>query len=681
MDKSLYPAVEQRKFKSSWKDLSTTVRTTSALCFIQPVLHRQVYPDDYWKIRIKSFIESFPLETAMSGSFEVNYDFFFEPMSNLYGYIDNNVKVPTEYILEMNRHRLSYYGGYTATDVNTLNNPYAPNFMPFNSTLGIIAGTIPTFDSVEFHPNPATTSYLRYSPDSVAAGSLLNYLGYPAGYRPYYVTNSISTTPSEFEFMEDIVADPFFAYIDVARYWYFNHQSNYVDFYFPAEFETGSYPTTPGTSTSTISTTPGYYRWSVSQQIFDALFMGLRSLPDGTNFGDFKGLSSSWFSGPFGRTLYDVSTTGMYIVPYKWNVAGKNDGYPYSQGEIVMQTTVFNVLNQMIAASSQPNGGMFVCTYKMDMYRGMLSPYGGTYRATIDSSGNTIEMQDVWYANRMEQMINMFDMSNGRFTDWAHRLWGVKPKGNSDIPHLLGSFRYDLTFNDVTATTGASTPEGSQSLGQQASIAASGGSSREIRFKSDTYGTLLCCFYIRPKVAYSTGIWPEDQYFTFADMYNPFMQDVGFVDVPNSEVLAVLPKQDESGPSVPWLPTIDINNQESLNYLEQRLPGSVTMGTSDVIGRRLIWTEADTAIDRNYGQFSAYGQLSRWVMNRPYTQQSNNSASLLNGSVYDYSVYMNPAYFNLPFAYQAAGSQNFRCIHRFEISCYRKKGRRDAPHM
>lgn len=687
MQKALFPGLSKPKFKSSWKDLSQTVRTSSPLVYIQPVYHRRVYPDDYFKVRIKSFIESFPLTVAMSGSFEVNYDFYFEPDANLYGWIDNNVKIPTEYIQRRKFHTISYLGAYTFAPVTPVT-----NFVSLGDTSSgffVDASIVDAFNSGRFGTTTAgrTVSRPRYS---VGAGSLLEYVGYPVGYSPtfQYESNAQSNLTS-FAAVEKLNANAFFSYFDIYRFWYANQQSRSFDFLLPTnnvdlENPNAGQPVVDE-SDRTLNAS---YRIPVSLQVLDALFMMLRNLPDGLDFGDFAGLysfSSAYFpSNDVGQGLGGVSLSyynQLSFPVYEWNQnEGSFGGFPFLGSSVTLQPYhVLQFLHSVMAYSSFPNGGLLPCTYKMDMYRGLMDSSTGEYRSIIDTSGDSIDVTSVWYANRMQMLIDQLDLSGGRFSDWVQRVWGSNPKGSTDAPLYLGSFRYDLNFHDVTATYQGE-GESSPVLGQQASRAVSGGSSREIKFKADTYGTLMCMFYIRPKVSYSLGIWPEDKYMNFSDQYNPFLQDVGFVDVPNTEVLAVYPDNNPVG--------YNSNNYFNSNgEFDSVVIGSSDLGTAEVIGRRLIWTEADTAVDRTLGQY-AYGQpLSAWAITRPYVtptawqSETGSDRERMSMLVQEYSQYMNPSYFNLPFAFQQLGAQNFRCVHRFDVSCYRKKGRRDAPHM
>lgn len=664
---SIFPRVNLSKPKFSWKDLSTTIRTTASQCLLTPIWHRRVYPHDDFYIDVTSLIESFPLLTAFSGSYEVNYDFYFEPLANLYGYIDNDVRVPTDEILQMPLWTMCWYGA------KRVESTYPSMSSPFIFGASPISGILTSGYTASVVPAP------------VAPGSLANYLGYPAGYT--IAISRIDTSNQYNSYPDLICADPFFMYLDIFRTWYCNPQESsfavpvhpllyngvstedeapYLDTYFSPQPEGLLYQ--------------GFTYYPLA--FLDAVFMMLRSYPvdssHSTFWGDFV------FTGPTQQSrnfrvigsggsspvvLSPLTISSLAYPAYSW-LSSNEQGVTASNGNILHM--LFDIWN----LSMFPNGGLLPCTYKMDMNRGVLNVQGGNIKATFTENENgTTDVTEVWYANRLQRFIDTLNLSGGRFSAWVSALWDIKPRKNADVPQYVGSYRYTMTFDDISATAESN----GVTLGQQASIARGFGStnrkkSARIRFKSDTYGHLMCIFYIRPRVQYSTGIFPEDRYKNFADLYNWEFENVGYVDVPSIEFNALHN----------WV-VGNFTNPDGSNPNRTVVDYDGTFGTPQTgygsVGRRLAWTEVDTDIDRNYGQFTAYQDLSTWVFNREYTNVADGTR--INPSLLftTKTSYMNPLLFNLPFADQSIKSQNFRVMTHLKIAARRPKGARTQPHM
>lgn len=118
--------------------------------------------------------------------YKVSFDFYFEPWSNLYGWMDNNKRSSTQQILDFMRHRFTV----------------APSF--FRTITG------------------------AQSRPGVKAGSLLDYLGVPPGYCGDY-GDYISGTGVSFVSRE-FPAEKFLSVLDIYRNYYVNNQEVYCSF-------------------------------------------------------------------------------------------------------------------------------------------------------------------------------------------------------------------------------------------------------------------------------------------------------------------------------------------------------------------------------------------------------------------------------------------------------------------
>lgn len=151
-----------------------------------PILCKDILPGDKVKINIDSLIESLPMLCPNLQGYKASFDFYFEPWSNLYGWMDNNKRSSTQEILDFARHRffVSPSSAKNITDLQTR--------------------------------------------PGVKAGSLLDYLGVPPGYCGDYVS-FISGAGVSFGGRE-FPAEKFLSVLDIYRNYYVNNQENYCSF-------------------------------------------------------------------------------------------------------------------------------------------------------------------------------------------------------------------------------------------------------------------------------------------------------------------------------------------------------------------------------------------------------------------------------------------------------------------
>lgn len=707
---SIFPPIDLGGVRKAWKNLSTRIKTTMAAGLLTPIWHTRVYPGDDFYIDVISSIESFPLLTAFDGVFEVSYDFFFEPLANLYGHIDNDARVPTEQIIKQKWWTMQYYGAYgfdylvtsnTVTPIQRYSKNVPVYQTPWYSGAEPPSGSylypaLPTFSP----PQENTSVYFHRSwINPIAAGSLMNYLYYPVGYFGQFDFQRATNLPvwsSRSDTVDgvSVCADVFFAYLDIFRRWFANPQEQFFPLYY--NFKSNAAVKRGFTSASERSPL-GTVNWNLG--LLDTLFMMLRSFPssqtpqpENTFFGDFTYNTNT---GRFNQPISPALAYGDFSYPlYSWqreNSGYESPAYPSAS----LSELVFQMLSQFVALGGEPNGGLLPCTYKMDLFRGMMNAQGGQFRSTINTSGDTLDITEVWYSNRFQHIIDRLDISGGRFSSWIRSLWRTKPKDHSDVPYYIGSYRYNMGFQDVQQTAGDSA---GSPLGTQASIARGVGStnsrkSARIRFHSDTYGHLLCICSIRPIISYSTGIAAEDMYLTFGDTYNLELQDLGFVDVNSNEIWAIpdaTPPVLANGTQV--IPDVnDPANPFSPSMYRVFYPGVEVGGVTSLlpyspanpfsVGRRLAWTEVDTAVDKNYAKYGAFQQLSTWVFNRMYANVTEGTLLAPERVNLDFTTYMKPELFNFMFAETDRDSQNYRVSTYLKVRALRPKGARNMPHM
>lgn len=99
----VFPKVESPKILHSNRDLSLYKVASLSVGPLYPILAIDVLPDDWMKINTTATIESFPMIAPVMGRWKVSFDYFLEPWSNLYGFIDNNRKLSSNAVVGANR--------------------------------------------------------------------------------------------------------------------------------------------------------------------------------------------------------------------------------------------------------------------------------------------------------------------------------------------------------------------------------------------------------------------------------------------------------------------------------------------------------------------------------------------------------------------------------------------------
>lgn len=462
----------------------------------------------------------------------------------------------------------------------------------------------------------------------VKPSSLLNHLNVPAFYFGEIVNTGepddadMSFTPLQ------IPAERILAYLDVFRHYYANNQED-------------KYPQVRASSRPLNSAdwlAPAFNRLSD----LDRLFTEVRSLPDGVNlFEEFD------------------STDPAY-------------------------SALFNVYHRASRTSTQVNvplQGLCFRTYRMDLLRGILNSSVGSYRSTIDVSGDQISYDTILEAGKLFDLIQRIDVTGGRFSDWMWTRWHVKPYNDIHRPIYLGSVSESFGNVDVLAqSAGTQYNENgevisSSGAGQQTGFAV-GRINRPgevFRLRSNQYGTFMIIMSMVPLVRYSQGFDLNMLKTTFADIYDPAFSQIGYQDVSRYELSAL--------PRLYGFPAND-DQLDSLNFYNNTV--------RETVAKRIAWSEYMGMLDRSVGSFAQGASLDYWAFNRVYTDNvfvpanstvSEDAASVLAPyGQFDMSSYVLPDVWNNLFAVKNFTQENFRFRVSFDILAKRPIGNRVLPH-
>ncbi len=371
--------------------------------------------------------------------YKAQFDFYVEPWSNLYGWMDNNKRLETEQYLTRRRHTFTY---------------------------GVSGSTFNNMDAIVNK--------------SVKPGSLLNYLGLPAGYIGDNDDPDGNLFPGTFN------AEGLLSVLDIYRTYYVNPQE-----------KRGAFVGSVGFAGN------GEIRYE-SLDVLDNIFQYIRMFDDGVDL----------FDAPF-RTLapQDVAQDIDYFFA---------DLFRFDS----------------------PLKGLPLRTFRMDLLRGLLNSEVGTLKSYVSTRNDQFSIDTLRFANKMQKAIDNIDLSGGRFADMMRARWGTKVSSKLDVPFYLGSFSNYFGNVDVINTAAGETDIDGTAVksvpGQQTGFAAGRvDRNRPISFYTPNYGTLVVMFSLVPIVNYSSGIERDLRKLNFADCYSPEFSQLGYQDVALSELTAL----------------------------------------------------------------------------------------------------------------------------------------------
>lgn len=604
MAQFIFPKLEIPKVRRTTVNLSAKRDSTLAPGTLIPIWYQPVLPNDRFKIKLTAGLESFPMVQPTQGTWKLSFDFFFCPNTSLYGWQDNNDRVSTE------------------------------------TTLKHVLFTYKLFEDYTFDNTDIVDHIDKVHEQTCAAGSLFNYLSYPAGYcgtmgaieQSDYSDLIIALTSTDLTAFSAVVptfmsvmaervnAEPIYHYIDIVRHYYVNPQENL------AYYMSGG--------SNNVSTAK-----SVPLNDLDGIFKQLRMTP----------------------ILLDLE--GVYLSRFM------DSGSPQAE-----------FLDSFQRSYSSALGGLFLRPYSMDLNRGLMNIDTSEFKSIVSTSSGSFSVETLWFQNRFQEIINMYDVTDGRFSDWVNTIWSVKMRGNIDKPIYLGSRSQIIHSTNVISTAGTTSDE----LGAQAGFAVGGMKrGRSITFNSEIYGYIICIASLVPHVTYSQGFSPHALKLRFLDMYQPRLANIGYQNVPAKELYALPNKL--SFNSTLGTGHITVNNQP---YYEPYLDS----GYNTPVGRRIAWAEYMTDVDRSFGLFSESQSLSTWVLNRSYEFKESmllayNPSSDGVVTLYQYehkpnfSTYIDPFAFNALFSDTKSNAQNFRLFCNFDVSVKRAIPKRVPPHM
>lgn len=394
-------------------DLSHGWRSDCAAGPLYPCYVEEVIPGDYMSLSFNAEVKTEPAKAPTMGTYDCYIETFFCRMANYYSQLHTNL-------------------------------PNAPMLEP-----GV--GSFHTFV-----PDTA-------SPYGVAAGSLMDYLGFPVG-----ATYAIGANHNNVNVSAPVPAVPVLAYFDIFRSWYCDPQSPY--FYYGR----------PSGNTSDAN------EWKQDN---------LSSLVDCL------------------QAYYNATTPQTVALD-------PSQPEPNIGVEFIPQIVASNATPANLSIRTS-NGGLLLGAYRPDLMNNFLSSdtvAGMLSRSSIVVVDGKITFDQIVATEKSYDFDNRSILSGGRYRDWVRSQYNVTPSTDLCQPQFLGRIHWTVGFQDVVANTAAENQAlgelGGRGFGQTSN-------SRPIRMAFTDNGYIFSILRIVPRVDYCHYVEPYLQRVTTEDIFTP----------------------------------------------------------------------------------------------------------------------------------------------------------------
>lgn len=654
------PPMVKPKIDRSNFNFSAPRRFTTNIGLHVPFYVKPVLPGDEWRISdVTARIRTNPFVSPLMGSFRVQLDWFFEPLTNLYGFMDNNDTNTSSAIMQQSLHRIGFYknGADAGTD----------------SAIG--AGSQPAWFCRELI-NSASSPFIGIG--HVSPSTLMNFLGLPsdfdvvtAGSRPFVDTIN-STAPLALNVDNDtkrLTDDPnasaspvsvnfptfrfdsFYGYWDIVRNYYVNSNFKYAAVY------TGSYTLSDSfghdvPKNAAVDTIP--------LTTLDNVFKELRMMP-----------------------------SNLRLISNLTNLA--EDGYPNLSAFLkvlrpaIRGTVASGDYNFGLGSGKQsmfvrPFSGLACARWRPDYYTAMMLPTYTT-NVSVSTEGEAFTINTLRLMSHMQQLYDLYDASGGRFSNWMSLQYDVDVSNAIDRPVLLNSSHYYLNVDDIYSAT-QTNPTNSDnsngvSVGEQFGMVNTGCGFKGVKFRSRYHGYLYGIMTIIPETDYSQGIDGLCLDKVFSDIYTPAMAQLGYQDMIRWDFCA--------GAPIPFDATAESLATETNTTVDEEgiVPFAVAYkyayGSSSasspnttgvyshfdrICGKNVHWWRYMSDVGRTCGSLSIGQPLESWTNQRSYIRQTfehvtGNKTDGLYKSELSFFPYVIPDDYQYYFAYQESGSQNW----------------------
>ena len=302
-----------------------------------------------------------------------------------------------------------------------------------------------------------------------------------------------------------------------------------------------------------------------------------------------------------------------------------------------------------------PLAGMVTKTYQSDLFNNWVKTEwidgtNGIAEITKVDTTNGLAMDALNLAQKVYNMLNRIAVNGGTYEDWQEAVYTQSPIRKAETPMYVGGMSSEIMFEEVIATTAATSNKGEQSLGtlggRGRQVGMKGG---KVEFKIEEPCYIMAIASLTPRITYSQGnkFFLTDL-FSVDDFHKPALDGIGFQDLLVEQMA--------------WFGTT-IDNQSGMPV--DRL----------IAGKVPAWINYMTDVDECYGDFALNGGKAFMVLNRNYEFDKTNETPK------DITTYIDPQKYNYAFASPELLSQNFWTEIQFDIKARRLMSAKQIPNL
>lgn len=305
------------------------------------------------------------------------------------------------------------------------------------------------------------------------------------------------------------------------------------------------------------------------------------------------------------------------------------------------------------------HGGLFLSTYMPDLYTNLLDN-SNTAKSSVTVSNGSFDIDQLRFRNKLQRLIDRYDVSGGRFSGWLRSVWGVKTKRDMDIPEIIGVSSRVIDPSQTVSTAQTDMRE----------LGAFGGNfdkytehNKKHSFYASTPGRVMVIMRLVPMVDYCQNLEPELRQTSFADDYNPEFAQKGFDKVSITDYTAL---------------PVFVNGVYTPNF-------RFNFNVSRAVGKQVSWLRLMTDVNRVHGLFASPFNdgkgLDSWVLQRRYSYNVPTGQDNSMNTVLRLTQYIYPLDYQYPFQYQNLESPNFQMQSGLDVKGVLPIGKRFMPNL
>lgn len=299
-----------------------------------------------------------------------------------------------------------------------------------------------------------------------------------------------------------------------------------------------------------------------------------------------------------------------------------------------------------------PMQGLICKTYQNDIFNTWLSKefiegVDSIAEVTKIDTTNGLYMDALNLAEKVYNMKCQIAISGGTWEDWQEATYGVRAIRRAETPIYCGGQSAVISFDEVVSNSATDI------LGDPAPLGTLGGRGKmsnhqggKVVIKAREPGIVMAILSLTPldPVYVQGNKWFNTELFSPDDYHKPALDAIGF--------------QDLIGEQMSWTDT----------YFDEG------MWKRRSYGKLPAWMNYMTSVGRAAGDFADDSGKSFMVLSRTYDINSD-------GSIADFTAYIDPKKFNYMFAYADRDAQNFWIQVYFDVKARRKMSAKLIPNI